>query len=192
MRTTYKKTMQLLTAACFAALAFAACTTDPKDETPSGVADSLHVSGAQMRLVGDTVFRNNCSGCHGVYGEGGHGPLVANSSFVANNRRLIQVLVLRGNTGEPKTVDTLVVNGRVIVGGGMPAWHEILTNKEIASVLTYLRSVLNDSTVVSCTGGDESVCVKTARSAGDMAKDTVAVWEVKAIRDSLQLHGGFN
>jgi hypothetical protein len=57
------------------------------------------------------------------------------------------------------------------------------SNFYIASILTWLRSVRNDSLVTDCTA--PGVCTKTARSAADMKRDTVAVWEVKAVRDTL-------
>jgi hypothetical protein len=72
----------------------------------------------------------------------------------------------------------------------MPAWGEYLGDLGVASVLTYLRSSLNDSTVVSCNSDSTDVngfaiCQKTPRLPADIAADSVGVWEVKAVRDSL-------
>jgi hypothetical protein len=106
-----------------------------------------------------------------------------------NNRQTVINLVLRGNVSNPPYIDSMVVNGRLIYGGGMPYWHDVLTNKEIASVLTYLRSVLNDSTVVSCTSGDQPVCTMVARTPAAMAVDTVSVKDVKLVRDTLLAAG---
>ncbi|MCD6023266.1 MAG: cbb3-type cytochrome c oxidase subunit [Fibrobacteria bacterium] len=192
MKTTRKKISLLLSAACLAAFALAACSKDDGPTAPPvDTNDSTYVSADTLRAVGATVFANNCSGCHGTNGEGSHGPAVANSDFFMNNRQVIINLVLRGNTSNPPYIDSMVVNGRLVLGGGMPAWHDILTNKEIASVLTYLRSVLNDSTVVSCTSGDQPVCTKVARTPAAMAMDTVAFREVMAVRDSLKAKGVF-
>lgn len=192
MNKTIKKISLLTLAGALAALTFSACDkgTDPAP-TPT-YPDSLYVKASVLRAYGDTVFHSNCSGCHGENGEGGRGPELKNSDFVMNHRQVVMNLVLRGNVSVPPYLDTLVVNGRVILGGGMPAWHDVLSNRDIAAALTYVRSVLNDSTVTNCTGGDNSVCTKTARTPSAMAADTVAVWEVKAVRDSLQAKGVFN
>ncbi|MCD6023265.1 MAG: cbb3-type cytochrome c oxidase subunit [Fibrobacteria bacterium] len=188
MKMTRKKIGLLLSAACLSAFALMACSKD-NPVGPEPVDPTLYLPADSLRAVGATAFANNCSGCHGMNGEGAQGPAVGNSDFFMNNRQRVINLVLRGNVSEPRYIDTLVVNGRIHLGGGMPAWHDVLTDKEIASILTYLRSVLNDSTVVSCTSGDEPVCTKVARLPAAMAVDTVAVWEVKKVRDSLLANG---
>jgi mono/diheme cytochrome c family protein len=150
---------------------------------------TLCVPAAALRDTGEVVFQQ-CSGCHGPEGQGERGPRVANSDFVMNNRQGVINLILRGNQETMPLYPVLVVNGDSIWGGGMPAWHEFLTNHEIAGVLSYLRGVLNDSLVTNCDPNNRDdqgrpICTKTARTQTDMDKDTVAVWEVKAVRDSL-------
>ncbi|HEX2613308.1 MAG TPA: cytochrome c [Fibrobacteria bacterium] len=150
------------------------------------------VDAAALRDSGETVFADNCSGCHGEHGEGEHGPPLANSDWLMNHRQLSMHLVLRGNQETPPTVETLVVRGKEYTGGGMPGWHESLTDYQVASVLTYLRGVLNDSTVVSCDdttddGHGGYICVTTKRTQTEMDNDYVTPAEVKAVRDSLSL-----
>jgi hypothetical protein len=74
--------------------------------------------------------------------------------------------------------------------GSMPAHADDLTDVEIAGILTYLRSELNDSTVVSCNSDlfDDNgfaICQKTPRTVAQRSVDSVAAWEVKIRRDSL-------
>jgi mono/diheme cytochrome c family protein len=150
---------------------------------------SLCTPRAALRDTGEAVFQT-CAGCHGMGGEGGRGPALANSDFFMNNRLKVINLVLRGNFDSPAYLDTFTVNGEHIQGGGMPGWKEIYTDVEIAGVLTYLRSVLNDSTVISCNpnvldGNGKPTCVKQARNPSAMDVDSVAAWEVKAVRDTL-------
>jgi hypothetical protein len=150
---------------------------------------NVHIPRSRL-LDSGAVLYTNCAGCHGMNGEGGRAPPHANADFVMNNRQLVIRLVLRGNHEDPRTIDTLTVNGVPYAGGGMPGWADYLSNFQIASVLTYIRAVLNDSLVTNCNpnvldANDFPVCVKTPRSAAAIAADSVAVWEVKAVRDSL-------
>jgi hypothetical protein len=144
-----------------------------------------------LRDTGAVVFQN-CAGCHGDVGQGGRGPALANSDFFMNNRQIVINLVLRGNQEDPLYIDSLVVNGVTYQGGGMPAQAGYYTDRQLAAVLTYLRSVLNDSLVLSCDPNtlDENfmpTCVKQERTQAAMDLDIVAPWEVKAVRDSLGL-----
>jgi mono/diheme cytochrome c family protein len=162
-------------------------TDGGKDKSNPCAADaSLCTPRGDLRDTGAVVFIG-CAGCHGENGEGGRGPNVANSDFVMNpayRERLIHI-VLAGN------MDSLRVNGVFVPGGGMPE-HTWLTDLEIAGALTYIRSVLNDTLVTDCAPQPEeefeqSPCVRTARTATEMDLDSVAVWEVKAVRDTLTM-----
>jgi hypothetical protein len=115
-----------------------------------------------------------CAGCHGELGQGSGAPPLANSDyFMAIRLRPVEI-VLRGLS------DSILVNGKWY-DGYMPTW-DFLSDMEVAAILTYLRAGLNDSTVVSC---DDAGCEKVPRSAAEIANDSIAVWEVKAIRDAL-------
>jgi len=85
--------------------------------------------------AGATVYTTNCSGCHSANGQGT--PAVA-PTLVGND-------VV---TGDPNKVIGIVVkglNGKITVkgqewNGNMPPWKGTLTNKQIADVVTYIRS----------------------------------------------------
>jgi ubiquinol-cytochrome c reductase cytochrome b subunit len=85
--------------------------------------------------AGATVYTTNCSGCHGATGQGtpSVAPPLAGNDVV---------------TGDPSKVIPIVVNGlngKITVkgqewNGVMPPWKGTLSNKQIADVLTYIRS----------------------------------------------------
>src|SRR5690606_37921995 len=104
-----------------------------------------------------------------------------------SNRQRVIAILLNG------TSDSVFVNG-IPYQGDMPSWKDLMTDFQIASVLTYIRAVLNDSTVTSCQPYDPSdpatqdpegfaLCTKAARTTAEIDVDSVAVWEVTAARD---------
>jgi mono/diheme cytochrome c family protein len=84
---------------------------------------------------GAGVYSTNCSSCHQTNGAGlpGAFPPLANNAAV---------------TGDAKNVIHIVkfgLNGKIQVGsqaynGTMPAWGQNLSNGQIASVITFIRS----------------------------------------------------
>jgi len=86
-------------------------------------AASAQPAPAAAPMDGETMFTQNCSACHQVTGKGipGAFPALAGDAFVA---------------GPPETVAAVVLNGR----GGMPTFAKDLSNDEIATILTYVRS----------------------------------------------------
>lgn len=170
-----------------AALSLSGCNKSTDPEAPFNPCldnDSLCVSKAVLLDTGEFIFQT-CAGCHGSEGEGGRGPNVRNSDYAMGSRERLIRTVLNGVVYG----DSITVNGHVWQGGEMPSWRDIYSNVEIAGVLTYIRSVLNDSLVSNCVVNPEDefdvTCTKTARLPADMAKDTIAVWEVKAVKDTL-------
>ncbi|HTX55621.1 MAG TPA: cytochrome c [Candidatus Acidoferrales bacterium] len=88
---------------------------------------------------GEKVYAQECSSCHQSNGEGVKGmfpPLDENPAV----------------TGDPTVLVRIVkygLSGKVTVGGSdyngmMPAWGQQLTNADIASVVTYIRSAWNN------------------------------------------------
>jgi mono/diheme cytochrome c family protein len=159
---------------------------------------------SQLISNGREQFRGWCTGCHGGYtpddvnwleeGKGAPGPSgtppLANSDFFMASRSRAMTIVLDGY------IDPITVNGMLYSGGHMPPWRESdLTDYDIASILTYIRAVLNDSTVTSCDGGNLNTegfatCVKTPRSPTEIANDSIAVWEVTNARNGIVNVGG--
>jgi cytochrome c6 len=74
-------------------------------------------------LSGEDMFKQNCSACHQVTGKGipGAFPALAGDPFVV---------------GPPELVASTVVHGR----GGMPTFGPDLSDIQIATILTYVRS----------------------------------------------------
>ena len=150
---------------------------------------------SQLISNGREQFRGWCTGCHNGtspddvnwFDEGkgypGSTPPLANSDFFMANRTRPISIVLNGYD-VPITVNGLAYNG------SMPPWGETLGDYDIASILTYIRAVLNDSTVTSCNAGvldgdGFATCTKTARSPSEIATDSIAVGEVTGIRNGV-------
>jgi hypothetical protein len=182
-----RSTLLLLAGAVTLGLSITACdkTTNPTVEGPCADNAALCISRATMIDTGAVYFANNCTGCHGMNARGyaGATPPLANSDFFMNNRSKVMQIVLLGYDS------AITVNG-MSYQSTMPTWAESFSDFQIASILTYLRTQLNDSTVVSCnaTEFDEegfAVCTKVARTPAAIAADSVAVWEIAHMRDSL-------
>jgi len=91
--------------------------------------------GAVGPVRGVDVFMTNCSTCHGADGRGMSGavpPLARNPVVVGDPRRIIHI-VKNGLTGRV-SVDGANYDGR------MPAWKSVLDARQVAAVITYIRS----------------------------------------------------
>jgi ubiquinol-cytochrome c reductase cytochrome b subunit len=84
--------------------------------------------------AGQTVFTTNCSSCHGASGTGtpSVGPPLAGNPDVSGDPNKIIGIVVNGLQGQP-------IQGKTYPAQ-MPAWKGTLTNKQIADVITYIRS----------------------------------------------------
>lgn len=142
--------------------------------------DSLYVPRAALLAEGEVIFQN-CSVCHGSEGNGSAGsvpPLRHSDFFMAQRLRPISIL-LNGLDS------SITVNG-LQYQSTMPSF-DFMTNREIASVITYLRVAKNDSSIISCNANildpdGFALCTKTARNLAEIATDSIAVWEVANIR----------
>ena len=76
--------------------------------------------------VGAEVYQTECGGCHGVEGEGGVGPAMADVTPIHTDSELISI-ILYG------------------VGDTMPA-HEYMSDQEVADVLAWSRQEFGDNT----------------------------------------------
>jgi cytochrome c553 len=158
-------------------------TTETEDGCTGN--DSLYICREVLIDTGTAIFAETCTGCHGDAGNGqGHGgPVIANSDYAMGSTERLVVTLLNGVNAP------ITVNGRSYPGGTMPAWAESFSNTGIAGLATYIRSVLNDSLVTNCVTDPNDpeiiTCTKTARTPTDIRNDTVPVWQVKAVRDTL-------
>ena len=84
---------------------------------------------------GKTVYSANCAGCHNANGQGlpSTFPPLAKNPFVTGDPKKVIHAVLTGMSGPIK------VNGKPY-NGSMPPWKGPLSNKQIAEVVSYIRS----------------------------------------------------
>lgn len=102
-------------------------TAPPEPAAPTEAAgEATPAEGEEVDLVamGEGIFATQCAGCHGQDGQGVPGtyPALAGSPVATAE--------------DPTGAIRQVVNG----GGGMPAYGDILSDEEIASVLSYVRN----------------------------------------------------
>lgn len=84
---------------------------------------------------GEQLYTSRCASCHQYNGQGVGGefpPLVKTDWVTGDEERLIRV-VLGGLSGE------ITVNGRTY-SGAMPPWGGFLDDRQVADLLTFLRS----------------------------------------------------
>lgn len=85
--------------------------------------------------VGQDIYEARCTACHQPNGEGIPGvfPPLARAEWVGEEKGRLIRIVLHGMTGETD------VRG-ITYNGAMPPWGDILTDEQIAAVLTFVRS----------------------------------------------------
>jgi mono/diheme cytochrome c family protein len=94
---------------------------------------------------GKQVYDRVCTACHQSNGMGTPGafPPLAETDYVNGSSERLIAIILHGLQGE------IEVAGE-IYNGNMPAWGDQLSDEEVASVLTYIRSSFgNDSPEIS-------------------------------------------
>lgn len=110
-------------------------STDSTAASPAASASAEVATNGAAASDGAKVFQTNCSSCHGANGTGSPGafPPLAGNPVV---------------TGDPKNVIHIVkygLNGKIKVAGkdyngAMPPWGGTLSDGDIASVVTFIRS----------------------------------------------------
>jgi mono/diheme cytochrome c family protein len=93
------------------------------------------VSKKPAERSGQQVYEQICVSCHMVQGEGIPGvyPPLAKSDWLTKDNSVLIKIVLHGMYGE------IVVNDKPF-NSVMSAWGNMLTDTEVANVLTYVRS----------------------------------------------------
>ncbi|UXH79951.1 c-type cytochrome [Roseateles amylovorans] len=111
-------------------------------ETPAAWGDGRHAAdlgGVSATIAGTVdgaaVFASRCAACHQAQGQGLPGvfPPLAGSEWVKGKDSTTAAIVLHGVTGP------LSVMGQTY-NGAMPAFGELLSDAEIAAVLTHVRT----------------------------------------------------
>lgn len=103
--------------------------------TAAAQATAAVAQNAASASAGEKIYNQDCSSCHQANGQGLKGsfpPLVGNPTVTGYDIHVIHI-VKYGLSG-PIKVDNVQYNAM------MPAWSQQLSNADIASVLTYIRS----------------------------------------------------
>jgi len=109
---------------------------------PKQVADKLGPQGVELWKIGREVYSRDghCVTCHQPAGEGVAGiyPPLNRSEWVSGDPERLIKIVLQGLTGE------ITVNGQTYKSDTtppMPGFAGMLTDQEVAGVVTYARSL---------------------------------------------------
>jgi len=82
-------------------------------------------------VLGQKVFKENCTACHGKNGEGINAPALANQSFLAHNKdEFIRYAIEQGRDGTP-----------------MQSFSDKLSAADIDNVTAYIRSKASDAKI---------------------------------------------
>jgi cbb3-type cytochrome c oxidase subunit III len=105
------------------------------NSAPAVSEDQVAAARAPEALSGAALFSAKCSTCHQSSGQGTamYPPLAGNPVVIAADPSAMIAVIANGRTG-PLTVNGKTFNAR------MPTWKGQLTNADIASVATYVRS----------------------------------------------------
>jgi mono/diheme cytochrome c family protein len=120
--------------ACAIALAFAGCAKGSQS-TAAASASAAAAQNPASASDGAVVYIATCSSCHQADGEGiaGAFPPLAGNPTVSGNPVAVIAIVKGGLEGR------LVVNGQSY-SGIMPRWRGVLSDEQIAAVISYVRS----------------------------------------------------
>ncbi len=141
-----------------------------RDSIPDETSDEDRVS--TMIAEGKTVYQSVCAACHQTNGLGlpGAFPPLAMSDWVVGDERRLALIVLHGLAGP------IEVNGEPW-NGVMPPQGQMLSDDQIAAVLSYIRT----------TWGNNALKVDPALVESLRAQyDGHAPWTESSLREALQ------
>ncbi|HEY1429150.1 MAG TPA: cytochrome c, partial [Candidatus Tumulicola sp.] len=115
-------------------------STEPASSNGSAPSSGSAAAPNAQDANGSKVFATNCSSCHGAQGQGvpGSFPPLANNPVVTGDPSKVVGILLGGLHGSI-TVAGTTYNGQ------MPPWKGTLSNKDIADVITYIRTSLGSN-----------------------------------------------
>jgi cbb3-type cytochrome c oxidase subunit III len=110
------------------------------NNAPAVSVDQVAAARAPAAMSGEALFAAHCAACHQSSGLGTDAfpPLAGNSVVTAAEPGAMIAVIVDGRTG-PLTVNGKTYNGK------MPTWKGQLSNADIASVATYVRSAWGNS-----------------------------------------------
>ncbi len=126
--------MRFTTAAIALAIVMDGCANGSHGSA-SASASAAAANNPASASDGGVVYTQDCSSCHQADGRGIPGafpPLAGNATVTGNPVAVIEI-VKNGLEGR------LVVNGEAY-SGIMPRWKGLLSDEQIAAVITYIRS----------------------------------------------------
>ena len=105
------------------------------NSAPAVSEDQVAAARAPEALSGAALFAAKCATCHQASGQGTdtYPPLAGNPVVTAADPSAMIAVIVNGRTGP------LTVNGKTY-NGQMPTWKGQLSDADIASVATYVRS----------------------------------------------------
>lgn len=105
------------------------------NSAPAVSADQVAAARAPVAMTGEALFATHCATCHQTAGQGtaAFPPLAGNAVVTSADPSAMIAVIVNGRSGP------LDVNGKTF-NGTMPTWKGQLTNADIASVATYVRS----------------------------------------------------
>jgi mono/diheme cytochrome c family protein len=115
-------------------LLLAACARSSHSPT-SATASAAIAHNPASASDGGAIYTANCSSCHQSDGQGiaGAFPPLAGNPTVTGNPITVITIVKDGLEGR------LAVNGQAY-SGIMPRWRDLLSDEQIADVISYIRS----------------------------------------------------
>lgn len=93
----------------------------------NGEQSSLPEDADPQLQTGELIWLQRCANCHGLEGDGGIGPKLADGEVAKKYE-------------DPAAEKSIIQNG--LNNNEMPAFKEILTDEEIDAVIAYTRDVL--------------------------------------------------
>jgi mono/diheme cytochrome c family protein len=125
-----------------------ACT--PKPPAQTAASSTTELNNPASSSDGARVYITNCSSCHQLDGKGLPGafpPLAANPVVTGEARRVIAIV--KFGLREPQAHSSLT--------GVMPPWQGLLSDADIAAVVTYIRFAWHNRASAVTLGEVESV-----------------------------------
>ncbi|MGC1380969.1 MAG: cytochrome c [Candidatus Baltobacteraceae bacterium] len=132
--------MRRLLVATAVAVALAGCAKTSGGTTAAASASGAIANNPASASDGAVVYITNCSSCHQPDGKGvpsAFPPLAGNTVVTGNPAAVIEIV----KNGVSGAID---VNGSSY-SGIMPRWGGLLSDDEIAAVITYVRSAWHNN-----------------------------------------------
>lgn len=137
-----KRAAGLILLAVVVAFVAAACGGGSSDSASGGGGATTTKAGGSGGGNGETIYKTNCSTCHGANGEGGTGPAMVNVKNVFPNEadQIDWVKEKAAATSGPYGANGLGNEGKGATPGAMPKHADTMSDDDIKAVVEYERS----------------------------------------------------